>query len=56
MPVLSHLPPLQRRTVPSLHPYAAVERPSPAMSAMPEPPHWTLGHVPIPPWVQTLLV
>src|SRR6266849_5796944 len=52
--ILSHggalpcAPTLQRCTVPSLHPYAPVERPSAAMSSMPEPPHWTLGHVPIP--------
>src|SRR5437867_13414781 len=60
--ILSHAgalpfaPTLQRRTVPSLHPYATVERPSAAMSSMPEPPHWPLGHVPISTRMQTLLV
>src|SRR5262249_5203893 len=53
---LAFAPPLQRRTVPSLHPYAPVERPSTAMSSMPEPPHRTLGHVPVSTWKQTLLV
>src|SRR5437588_5853895 len=47
---------LQRRTVPSLHPYAPVERPSTAMSSLPEPPHWPLGHVSISPRMPTLLV
>ena len=57
MPVLSHLHHLfNARTVPSLHPYAPVERSSAPMSALPEPPHWPLGHVPLPPRVQTLLV
>src|SRR5262249_46295615 len=60
--ILSHadaLPfarPLQRCTVPSLHPSAAVARSSTAMSALPEPPHWPVGHIPISPRVQTLLV
>src|SRR5262245_36602085 len=49
-------PPLQRRTVPSLHPYAPVAISSAAMSALPERPHWTLGHVPVSTWLQTLLV
>src|SRR5262252_4393147 len=30
-----------------LHPYAPVERPAAAMSALPERPHWPLGHVPV---------
>src|SRR5262245_48946945 len=33
-----------------------MEKPSTAMSSMPEPPHWTLGHVPLPSRMQTLLV
>src|SRR5215831_12434669 len=47
---------LQRRTAPSVHPYAPVERSSAAMSSLPEPPHWTVGHIPISPRVQTVLV
>ncbi len=62
MPVLSHLHQLfnadQCQTY--IHTLrwkdAAVERSSTAMSSLPELPHWTLGHVPIPPWVHTLLV
>src|SRR5262245_12825281 len=53
---LAFTPPLQRRTVPSIYPYAPVERSSAAMSSLPEPPHWTVGHLPIPPRVQALLV
>src|SRR5215831_10358724 len=53
---LAFTPALQRRPVPSLHPYTPVERPSAAMSALPERPHWPLGHVPVSPWLQTLLV
>ena len=52
---LPFTPTLQRRTVPSIHPHATVERSSAAMSP-PEPPHWTVGHLPIPPRMQTLLV
>src|SRR5262249_45587361 len=33
-----------------------MERPSTAMSSMPEPPHRTLGHVPVSTWKQTLPV
>src|SRR5262249_40376060 len=40
-------PPLQRRPVPRLPPYAPVERSSPAVSPVPEPPHWPVGHVPL---------
>src|SRR3712207_8677889 len=36
--------------------YAPVERSPAAMSSVPKPAHWPLGHVPIPAWVQTLLV
>src|SRR5215510_5170135 len=53
---LPFAPPLQRRPVQSLPPYAPVERPSAAMSALPEPRHGTLGHVPVSPWMQTLLI
>jgi hypothetical protein len=53
---LAFAPPLQRRTVPSVHPYTTVARSSAAMSALPEPPHWPVGHLPISPRVQTLLV
>src|SRR5215475_608937 len=53
---LAFTPALQRRPVPSLHPYTPVERPSAAMSALPERPHWPLGHVPVSTWLQTLLV
>jgi hypothetical protein len=41
--------PLQRRTVPSLHPYAPMERSPTAVPPMPEPPHRTLGPLPLPP-------
>ena len=47
---------LQRRPVPSVHPYAPVERSSAAMSSLPESPHWTVGHIPISTRVQALLV
>src|SRR5262249_17305009 len=53
---LPFAPPLQRRTVPSLHSYTPVERPSTAMSSMPERSHWPLGHVPVSTMLQTLLV
>src|SRR5215510_12350556 len=53
---LAFAPPLQRRTVPSVPPYAPVARSSAPMSSLPESPHWTVGHLPIPPQVQTLLV
>ena len=36
-------------SLPHLHPYAAVARPAAAMSALPEPSHWPLGHVLISP-------
>src|SRR5262249_51791266 len=39
---LAFAPPLQRRTVPNVPPYAPVERASAAMSSLPEPPHWPL--------------
>src|SRR5215813_3200026 len=42
--------------MPSVPPYATVARSSAAMSSMPEPPHWTVGYLPVPPRVQTLLV
>src|SRR5262245_27468499 len=42
--------------MPSIPPYTPVARSSAAMSALQEPPHWTVGHLPIPPRVQTLLV
>ena len=60
--ILSHAgalpfaPTLQRRTVPRVHPYAPVERSPTAMSSLPEPPHWTVGHIPISTRVQALLV
>src|SRR2546425_12632646 len=49
-------PTLQRRTVSSLHPYAAVERSTTPVSPVPEPGHRSVGEVPLPPRVQTLLV
>src|SRR5262245_4365679 len=49
-------PPLQRRSVSRLYPYAAVERPSPAMSPVPEPGHRSVGDIPLPSRLQTLLV
>src|SRR5437870_13191083 len=54
--VLIYPPTLRCRTMPSLHPYVALERSSPPMSSVPEPPHWTLGHVPLPARMPTLLV
>src|SRR5262245_21318423 len=50
---LPSAPPLHRRTRPSVHPSATVARASAAMSALPEPPQWTGGHLPRPPRVQT---
>src|SRR4029453_1721992 len=49
-------PTLQRRPVSGLHSYAAVERSSPPMSPVPEPGRRSVGDVPLPPRVQTLLV
>src|SRR5712691_2911744 len=49
-------PTLQRRTVSSLHPYAAVERSTTPVSPVPEPGHRSVREVPLPPRVQTLLV
>jgi hypothetical protein len=49
-------PPLQHRPAPSLYPYAPVERPAAAMSSLPKRSHWSLGHVPVSTWLQTLLV
>jgi hypothetical protein len=57
MSVLSHLHELfNAEPVPSVHPYTPVERASAALSPVPEPPHWPLGHLPLSPRVQTLLV
>src|SRR5262245_9875693 len=33
-----------------------MERPAAAMSSLPEPQHWTLEHIPVSTWRQTLLV
>ena len=57
MPVLSHLHPLfNAEQCQAYIPYTTVERSSATMSALSERPHWTVGHLPIPPRVQTLLV
>src|SRR4029453_15409238 len=42
--------------MPSLHPYAPVARSSAPMSALPEPPHGPVGHVPLSTRVPTVLV
>src|SRR5215831_11076780 len=44
----------QRRPVPGVHPYAAVERSSPAMPQTSEPPCWSLGDISLPAWTATL--
>src|SRR5215470_14347054 len=49
-------PPLQRRPVSGLHAYAAMERSAPPVSPVPEPGRRSLGAVPLPPRLQTLLV
>src|SRR5215470_2372464 len=60
--ILSHAdaliypPALQCRTMPSLHPYAALERSLTPMSPVPEPGRRSVGDVPLPPRLQTLLV
>src|SRR5437879_2126470 len=46
----------QCRYMPSLHPYAAVERSPTAMSLLLQPSHWSLGQLPLPTRMQTLLV
>src|SRR5215831_4378730 len=51
---LIHSPTPQRRPVSGLHPYAAVERSSPPMSPVPEPPCWSLGDLSLPAWTATL--
>src|SRR5438034_2161061 len=49
-------PTLQRRPVSGLHPYAAVERSSPPMSPLSEPRCRSVGELPLPTRLQTLLV
>src|SRR5467141_1370088 len=49
-------PTLQHRSVPSLHPHAAMERSRTPMSPVPEPGRRSVGDVPLPPRMQTLLV
>jgi Oxidoreductase family, NAD-binding Rossmann fold len=44
-------PAVQCRNLPSVYPYAAVERSSAPMSPMPEPGRRSLGDVPLPTWV-----
>ena len=57
MPVLSHLHHLFNAAQCQAYiQYAALERPAAAMSALPEPSHWTVGHVPLSIWMHTLLV
>ena len=41
---------------PSLYPYAPVDRAPTPMSPVPEPGRRSLGDIPLPPWVQALLV
>src|SRR5215471_13934915 len=47
---------LQRRPMSSLYPYTPVERSSTSVSPVPEPGRRSVGPVPLPTWVQTLLV
>src|SRR2546427_7837048 len=49
-------PPLQHRTVSSLHPYAAMERSSTPVSPVPEPRCRSMGQLSLPTRMQTLLV
>src|SRR6266446_4408769 len=49
-------PPVQRRPVSSLHPYAAMERSPTAMPPLSEPRRGSMGQLPLPPRLQTLLV
>src|SRR5207253_6585824 len=49
-------PTLQCRPMSILHPYAPVERSPVAMSPVPEPRRRSVGHIPLPPRVQALLV
>src|SRR5712691_10269319 len=51
-----HPPLLQCQPVSSLHPYAAVERSATPVSPVPEPGRRSMGDVPLPTRVQTLLV
>src|SRR6058998_2285222 len=53
---LPFTPAFQCRHLPSLHPYVAVERSPAAMSPLPQPSHWSLGQLPLPTRMQTLLV
>src|SRR5882724_10357329 len=53
---LVHPPTLQHRSVSSLHPHAAMERSLPPMSPVLEPGRRSVGEVPLPPRMQTLLV
>src|SRR5262245_24274073 len=45
---LIHSPTPQRRPVPGVYPYVAVERSSPPMSQMSEPQCWSLGDISLP--------
>src|SRR5262249_44724022 len=47
-------PPLQSRTVPSVHPYTPVERSAPSVSPLSEPQRRSLGHLPRPAGPETL--
>src|SRR5947208_9048481 len=49
-------PTLQRRYLPCLYPYAAVERSSTPVSPVPEPGYRSVGDVSLPTRMQTLLV
>src|SRR5215831_18646394 len=51
-----HPPPLQRRPVSRLYPYLTMERSSTPVSPVPEPGRRSVGPVPLPARVQTLLV
>jgi hypothetical protein len=53
---LIHPPTLQRRPVSGLHSYVAMERSATSVSPVPEPGRRSLGAVPLPPRLQTLLV
>src|SRR5262249_3814292 len=45
---------LQRRPVPSLHPYLTMERSSTPVSPLSEPPRRSLGYIPLPAGTETL--
>ena len=56
MPMLSHLHQLFNAEQCQTYLHTLRGRSSAPMSSVPEPHHWPVGHIPIPSWMQTLLV